>query len=187
MKKIVTILSIVLLAVFVTGCGKIDESTQEEQGSQQEQSQKIEELKNDPSLVWYEVPELGIRFKVTSDTREDLTHSFDQKSKAAYFSSQKETEKNKKLMEENPGTEVGWNRGWFFIKDKALSLKEMGNDACEKPQSHSLDLAGSLSFCLFRLESKVLTDEEYEEFFHVAEVDKNKNFGAYLNTIEKIK
>lgn len=45
-------------------------NNKETEGSKEE----IEKLKNDNSLVWYEVPELGIKFKVTPYTKEDLKY-----------------------------------------------------------------------------------------------------------------
>ncbi len=167
----------------------------------QEELEEIERLKNDPDLVWYEVPELGIRFKVTPDTKEDLGYSFrehktrssdgfiDENSiaiRTAMFYSKTETDEE--LTGCTLGEDVGWDCGWFQLSSEGGKDSYLHYEDCENIGGEKYYLNETNSLCSFGDPSSGsghIDNFLYRKFFHINNKVDEK-FNVYLNTIEQV-
>ena len=212
-KKIIISIIILLLltgAVVLWSVQKEEEVQQEQQVEEQqmfakeenvfsqEELEKIEKLKNDNSLVWYEIPEMGIRFKITPDTKEDLGYSYKEymsfknsiSVKQALLYSSSETDE--KLSSCSLNEESGWNCGLIYLN--IVSKNDIDNYS-SKNQDFAYCSPGTLFvsndnyICITKNknigEYKInISDKEYLEFFNISD-RQNNNFGIYLDTFEK--
>ncbi len=166
---------------------------------------EIEKLKKEKDLVWYEIPELGIKFLVTKDTKNDLKYSYKEfrgyrhnnnylKVKSVMLYSSSETDKN--LSNCTFSEDTGWSCGWIdisLVQKKELydffkHNKKLKNSWCDnfRGSFYVNEYIGCVN--LSREEVKYYLDnEEYKNFFHIPSGKSNKVFGIYLNTIQSIK
>ncbi len=163
---------------------------------------EIEKLKKEKDLVWYEIPELGIKFLVTKDTKEDLgyeiktyTNNFGEVKTSILYSKkqvQGDFDKNCRLSED------GWSCGrivlskttkkyadWYKNKYEHNKYK---HDFCSKGDSVVfIDNNQLICFMMTMLDiNYVIDDFFYKERFYKKNI-KNKTFSIYLNTIQPIK
>ena len=150
----------------------------------QQQNQSIGQIsKND--LVWYEVPELGIRFKVTPDTKNDLKYFIKEDEKfesiSAYFYSQS----TKDFIEENSKiAEITISYSDFALlrisEEKNKKFKEEnGRLACL--QENIITQMGEQVYCKDSSQSSIFSSkEQYEQY---QESIKNKKFGLFFDEV----
>ena len=222
MNKKVTIVIILILALALVAGGfwcwqnnkKAEVNQQAKQAENQEQQdnaikirddtrfgarlseKEIKAIKNNNSLVWYEIPELGIKFKVTLDTKDDLRYIT-------------ETEKNKET-EENEITVFFYNQSTVnFLGNSCLLNNQVKKTCTEGALSrYSVKLnelykgrsdtesmlracrgSGIIAninediICFAGPQSSVLSKEQQDEYL---ETVKDKKFGIYLKTTESI-
>ncbi|MCD6149695.1 hypothetical protein J7J13_02825 [bacterium] len=157
---------------------------------------EIKAIKNNNSLVWYEIPELGIKFKTTLDTKDDLRYIT-------------ETEKNKET-EENEITVFFYNQSTVNFLGNSCLLNNQVKKTCtegalsrysvklnelykERSDTESMLRAcrgsGIIAninediICFTGPQSSVLSKEQQDEYL---ETVKDKKFGIYLKTTESI-
>ena len=168
--------------------------------TEQLSSEEIEKLKQDENLVWYEIPELGIKFLVTKDTKEDLRYSFRKNEKYKGISSVDLYSHNEVGESEYKYkcriTEDRWSCGRILLTSatkeyvKQYEIK-YGRDLCnDLPNDDKivyLDVNKLICFKYTMLGiSYVINDSFYKERFY-KEDNKSKTFGIYLNTIQSTK
>lgn len=158
------------------------------------------QMKNIDDLVWYEIPELEVRFKVTPDAKDDLGYNFKKymsfensinvKKVAIYSLS--ETDSN--LSDCTLSEEKGWSCG---LIDISIASKNEIDKYSERNPGFTYCNPGNLSvlennyICITNIGNnidynKFVFNEEYQNFFHISQV-KDKKFGIYFNTIDSIK
>ncbi len=167
--------------------------------------EEIEKLKKEKDLVWYEIPELGIKFLVTKDTKSDLrytvksrTDQFGEDSKFVILYNQSEVNFKKKNYNANCFNESGdavCNNAMYLSK---ISLKynkyledKFGADSdwfCNrdgKGKQKLLSLDNNYIVCShfnpqsFNWENEI----EYNKYLKTI---KDKNFNFYFETTQKI-
>ena len=204
-KTIIVTISFFILSVLVGVCiwqwEKIKNFNIAKQKTQQEQSeegwQNKEQINND-KFVWYEVPELGIKFKVTPDTKEDLKYNSKNNRMAIFnidlhdtiFYSSSETDSSLKgcVLSE----ETGLSCGNFYInkifKDQAKAYEEkVGKPYCEDSGGKTILENNDYYICLYsRNEISVFDNDKYKEEFHIMD-NNDKNYGIFLDTIRILK
>jgi hypothetical protein len=211
MKKKVVIggISVTIILFWIVGfwIWKENKKIKENSQSIQENIKTIDNEKNgdmkqqvilDDQLVWYEVPELGIRFKVTPDTKEDLGYSFRKNQthdgssiiKTAMFYSKTETDE--KLTGCELSEDTGHSCGVFQLSSK---IEKEDNDTkldyqnCERIGGYIFVGNATNKICSFGEPSRgegTTSDSVYKNFFHLSGKVESKNYGIYLNTIELI-
>ncbi len=137
-------------------------------------------------MVWYEIPELGIKFLVTKDTKDDLRYvvsKFNNKSVGIYSQSEVDFLPHQSCFNE-------WGDNLCTIGFLSSVLKK-DNDKAKKEHKSPLCLDSQVIkvinddiICYAGPQSPVLLDDNYEKYI---ETIKNKKFGIYLNVIEQIK
>ena len=179
-----------------------NENNQENQiSTKQLTKEETEKLKKEKDLVWYEIPELGIKFLVTEDTKNDLRYSYKEfrgyrhdndylKVKSIMLYSSLETDKN--LSNCTLGEEKGWSCGWIqlnvVLKKELMLYKEKNglNIWCNDGSFKKFEIDNYFG-CIVRIRGHIISNDEYQNFFHTPINQNNKNFGIYLNTIQSIK
>ena len=189
-----------------------DQNQKQEVNKEQEENQEqdikhlspeeIEKLKKEKDLVWYEIPELGIKFLVTKDTKRDLKYHFTVNEKYKSSSSV--------VLYSNGGInygkyedgcilhEGGWTCGRILLtsatKEYAKQYKKRYNrDFCtnnndNKPEGVWIFIDKDKMICFKYTHANiktVITDSFYKEKFY--KKSSNKTFGIYLNAIQPIK
>ncbi len=165
--------------------------------------EEIEKLKKEKDLVWYEIPELNIKFLVTKDTGEDLGYYFRTNEKYKGSSSAVLYSKSGinygKYEDECILHEGGWTCGRILLtsatKKYAKQYKEIYNrDFCtnfndtNKPVGEWIFISKNEMICFnytYPNIKTIITDSLYKEKFYKKK--SNKTFGIYLNTIQSIK
>lgn len=154
----------------------------------------VEFLENE--LVFYEVPELGIKFKVTPDSVLDLKYNIknheiqesNSKIKSAFFYSSSQTDKNLsncKLSEQD-----GWDCGFFQIMnisnaDLIIYVKQFKKEWCVDTGGEIILENNNGKYCLYKPESNFENDFDYRELFDISD-EKKEEYGIFLNTIEQL-
>ncbi len=88
------------------------------------------------------------------------------------------------------GEGMGWSCGWIQINSvskedfDAYKISNSDIEWCE--EGLNLDVDDNI-LCIIRNIGYKLEDEDYENFFHVSEDNKNKDFGIYFDSIKQIK
>ena len=188
---------IIILAIVAIFCTQRAEEEKRQQA--QNQSQQENQTVSEDDLVWYEVSELEIKFKVTSDTKEDLEYTIKEydgfKKKNDYlkirdvlFYSKTETDKN--LTGCSLGEEYGWSCGWFqlsFVYGASSNeyMKSAMKNWCSDSNKKTV-FSFINNICGHRVPDYVIANDEYREFFHSSKLIEDKNFGIYLDTMQKI-
>lgn len=149
------------------------------------------------------MPELGIKFLVTRDTKEDLGYSY--KEYKGYNNMldvinsliYSRSETDKKLSGCILSEKGGWSCG--FISISLIKEKEFENYLKEDPLlkdswcdnfdgSFYVDnYIGCVTVMLNNVNQKYISDQQYRNFFHTPTDKNNKTFGIYLNTIQSTK
>jgi hypothetical protein len=146
-------------------------------------------------LVWYEVPELGARFKVTSDTQKDLGYSFKEYKmtdnaamnvKSAAFFSLSETDGQ---FSGCTLSESGFSCGRIFVNvyeatDTQNNSELENNDIksiCADSNGVEIYRNQKQTICLYGATS--LSDNEYRSYFHV-ENSFEKKYGLSLGSLD---
>ena len=169
---------------------------------------EIEKLKKEKDLVWYEIPELGIKFLVTKDTKEDLRYDYKTYKgyntpkgdyldvKSIMLFSKSETDKN--LSGCTLDEEKGWSCGWIdmlFLKKSQVILYASKNYKKNWTQIKWCDSLKNMAInnylvcanvTLSSIQSYTINNTNYRKLFHIQN-QNNKTFGIYLNTIQPIK
>jgi hypothetical protein len=154
---------------------------------------EIAHIKNSNDFVWYEVPELKIKFKVTPDTKDDLKYitetGEDRDTKeevyTVYFYSQSvvnflgsECVIDGRVKKECADGSLG-----KVAIEKNLEIeRNTGIPSCNGER-----IVANINndiICLTGAQASVLVAGKYEEYL---ETIKSKEFGIYLNTTEEIK
>ncbi len=193
-KMIILVLTVVLLLVIIAiGFLMWNNNQKKNEINQlQNKAENQEQAVDENNLVWYEIPELGVRFKVTQDTKEDLRYKFKKygnniETSSAMFYSVDQTDEN--LTGCSLSENYGWSCGFFQLgsigqSDIEKYTKEVGKSWC-------IDAGGIIVFkreeviCGYKIIDNIITDEEYKKFFDISARLQDKNFGIYLNTIEQ--
>ena len=171
----------------------------EENVFSQEELEKIEKLKNDNSLVWYEIPEMGIRFRVTPDTKEDLEYEIQN-----YKNVQNESvvtailysfdQVGNSYDEKCRLSEEGWGctrlllsipSSGFISNYKNKHNREwcIGYKKDEGPRGIFIP---NTEVCYWTISEELdIADVEYEELFNTSSSKRGNIFGIYLSTFEK--
>ena len=164
--------------------------------------EEIEKLKKEKDLVWYEIPELEIKFLVTKDTKEDLgykieiyTNDFGEVKTSILYSKkqvQGDFDKNCRL------SESGWSCGRIVLSKTTKKYanwyknkyehNKYRHDFCSKGDSVVfIDNDKLICFMMTMLDINYVIDYFfYKERFYKKNTN-NKTFGIYLNTIQPIK
>ncbi|MCK9378563.1 MAG: hypothetical protein M0P97_00250 [Candidatus Moranbacteria bacterium] len=141
--------------------------------------EEIASIKNNNFFIWYEIPELGIKFKVTPDSKEDLKYIVNKHDKQGiylYSKSIVEFLKCENLIDCSEGS-LG-----KVSTEKNLEIeKNTGIPSCRK-EGIVANVANDL-ICLTGSQAPVLTGVQYENYLKLI---GNRKFGIYLNTAESI-
>lgn len=209
-KEIIIILSILILAVLAGGFWFVKNNREVKIVQQKSQDdnirikdntkfgtrlteEEIEIVKNNDYFVWYEIPELGIRFKVTPDTKEDMGYNI------RYVTEIDNNGKNLTAYLYSKSVTIFLGSDYCFHNNKfqtrcsdgaidKVSVKQnnkTGKDhiwACR--EDRILINTNDGVICFTGSQSPVLFGSQYEEY---SKIIKDKNFGIYLNTTEQIK
>lgn len=150
---------------------------------------------SESEMVWYDIPELGVRFKATKDTKTDLGYVFyddftivdsSMHYKSAVFFSRSQTN------EEFDGchlSEDGFTCGRFYVyvygsNEGDIWKVKYGKDFCEGANGVLVYKNKGKSVCLFG--SKVLSDNEYRGFSNIHTSMLEKKYGLSFNDTDMI-
>ena len=145
---------------------------------------EIEKLKKEKDLVWYEIPELGIKFLVTKDTKEDLDY-FIKKSSLPYNIKHKYVYLfYKSLIRFN-------NEDWCGFKRKTkenncssigIDIRKIADinapaDGCD----YFVLIKNPIGLCISHPQAALF--KNYHEYKEYLQSIKNKNFKIYFETV----
>lgn len=198
-KKIAIITGLIIILLTVAMMGKLNQKKEVDNIPAQEvtEPQKVETQEPEQTLsenqVWYEVPELGIKFITTQDTATDLNYTyqgyrmldFPLDVKAITFYSSSET--NDSLEGCRP-SEEGFNCGLFHIdkisKDQNADFRDkLNREWCEGAKGQRILENETDIVCLFKSKTDLSIDENYKKFFHMKGA-KDKTFGMFLESMK---
>lgn len=167
----------------------------------EEEQKKLAESnkeKSENDLVWYEVPELGVKFLTSMDAKDDLHYSArertigDEKVRVGVvdtgFTSLIETkgDQNKNCIL----SEDGYSCGRFFLYDYKLIDNQNLNDKTLSQictDSNGIILLKKNEneiICYYGDENLVITDQNYRDWFHVPSEQKDKWFKVSFQSIK---
>jgi len=175
------------------------ESQDTKQSVKSEEQKRVEKLKKEKDLVWYEIPEMNIKFLVTKDTKEDLRYRHKEykgyREESSYLNikdimlySSSETDAN--LTGCTVSENIGWSCGWIqlntvskrevkaYIANNGLNFDWCSNSNFKKFKTDNY------FGCIIRVQDYIILNDEYQNFFHIPITQKNKIFGIYFNTIQ---
>jgi hypothetical protein len=181
----------ILGVVLIIGCfwytknkkGQLAKNNQHaiQEQNNQENNQKKEE-KNEGQLVWYEVPELGIRFKVSPDTKDDLKYFIDGSSTYLYYQSvidfARLYDNNCKLLTKEC---TEGSLGLISIKDNSKAKENTGMPLCR--DNEVVATAEENIICFVHSQAPILAKNQYDKYL---ESVKKKQFSLNLETAELI-
>ncbi len=167
---------------------QVVEVTEEDDAKQVQQKEEgAEDIEDENGMVWYGIPEIGIRFKVTPDTKNDLKYTSwnsEQKNGVVLYSSS-ETDAN---FSHCILSEDGFTCGRFFLNvssNDSSTEKEFvriyKKDRCSYTNGKRIPLKENLFVCLYGKES--LSDDEYKKYFG-DKFSGEKKFGLFIKTVE---
>lgn len=149
---------------------------------------------NNENFSDYEVPELGIKFRVTSETKEDLKYDFKEyntedsmmKILSSSFYSVAERQSKSCVLSEG-----GYNCGRFDIyrvskKESDEFTNKYNKPWCESTGGKIILENENDRICLFSKELSLKSDSDYRKFFHI-DREENKKFGILIDSIQFIK
>jgi hypothetical protein len=142
-------------------------------------SEEAEKLQKEKDLVWYEIPELGVEFLVTKDTKQDLDYYT--KEKKVYLFRRSVIEFNfNNWCEFNPKTKENNCSSMAISLRKNTEKKGHPGILCNK--FFEIDNSKGVCFVNAQASSFVSVDAYYEYL----KLIKDKDFGNYLGTLRKI-
>ncbi len=149
--------------------------------------QEIEKLKKEKDLVWYEIPELGIKFLVTKDAKEDLRYDYkinkNKKSAKLYWQSEIDFLPQQRCFDkqnDNLCTIGILNK--ILVKNKKKQGKETGQSFCWGIQIITIN--NNSLICFIGPQAwNFISVKEYNEYLKTI---KDKNLEIYLGTMEPI-
>ncbi len=185
LKKIVLSLAVVVAVFGLVGCGeKIIEKEVKSEGVKIPTSETLEN-----ELVWYEVPELGIRFKVKSGSMEDLKYVAENldgrgiERLAVYFysnSAKNFVEKRSETKDNNLTAYSQFGISKISNEMQEKYEKEYGVALCS--EKNVLLRVGNDTFCKSMPQATFFSSKEENDAY--LESIKDKKLGLYLDTIE---
>jgi hypothetical protein len=148
---------------------------------------KNEEYKNVDSLVWYVIPEMGIRFKTTSDSKDDLKYVYRnyQEFSVIYLYSKS----TKDFLDQNSSikrlnlesySELSINKINKQVND-AYS-KEQGKPICRP--SEVVKIINSDIFCKPSPQASIFDSKVQRKKY--LETVTDKKFGVYIDSMEEL-
>lgn len=196
-KKHIIIISISVIVLAVAAGVWRWEKMKKAKNAKNNISQYQQKITNDQDdqLVWYEVPELGIRFKVTLDAKDNLkytnnnyeTKDFVMKVNSGIFYSTSETNSS---FEGCKLSENGNSCGFFYIYKVSREQTDKFKNKYNKPWCENtggkIILENNEDIVCYFGEKTLLEDEEYKKLFHIVTCEENKHFGVFLNQIQFI-
>ena len=148
--------------------------------------EETEKLKQEKDLVWYEIPELGIKFLVTRDSKDDLRYIMDENVAHLYrhsvVSFLQHNSKIKKLFDNNYS-------GFAVVRiDQDIYRKYQKNDPkhpypCRT--SEAIFVINKYVYCSEHSQAAVFDSKQQQEDYQ--RNTRNKNYKIYLNTIRQTK
>ena len=177
-----------------------EQSVVQKDGNNQNQAnghlspEEIEKLKKEKDLVWYEIPELNIKFLVTKDTKDDLGYIYKKVNDSFNVTFYSKSETDKELTGCILTKDGGWSCGLFQLSFMNTRDIYKYNDITKS--EWCVDTGGVITLSLndeficsyssVDKNDKMLDNQKYRDFFHIKGM-KDNIFGFYLDSIQKNK
>ena len=142
----------------------------------------------DNELVWYEIPELGIEFKVTPDEKDDLKYEVKKYKDGIAVSLYSQSVidflgKNYCFAKDGTNTCTTGSLSRISIKQNEIN-RNNGNMFCRTDSSDRIIITtiGEDIICLVKPQDDPIGEKHflYEDFI------KDKKFGTYFNTVQNL-
>jgi hypothetical protein len=146
--------------------------------------EEIKLIQNNDSYVWYEIPEMNIKFKVTPDTKEDLKYFMENES-SLYFYNQSTVDFIGKRCGSEEKIEISCTNGALgkiSVEKNSETARSTGISAC-RPDSVIAEISDNL-ICFTGAQSPEIPNKEAHEKY--LDLMKNKELGIYLDTASEL-
>ena len=141
-------------------------------------------------FVWYEIPELEIKFAVTPDTKKDLKYTFGEyklgdivnKRYVIFFSSSQTNERFEGCTVSEAGMTCGQVNVDVWSNSDSEKYKDVYNEyPCAASNGKKIYGDERDMICIWQ--SRTLTDEEYRNFFGINNSFPDKKYGVSFDSL----